>query len=232
MRINVTEGDTMRRLAVINQKGGVGKTTTVVSLAGCFVQRGMRVLIIDCDGQCNASQWLRAEGRGIEAMLAGETPVPETRHGIDIIGGSKQMYFAQPETLPAPEGYDVVLYDSPATFGPVVNAIMRSAVDVIVPVEPKTMPLSGLADLSHSIQMAQHQNSSLDLLGVVVCRILRSKLTSDAIHAISQRFRVLGKIPENVRLAEAPGSGLPIHMYAPKSSGGLAYGALSQEVIK
>lgn len=248
-----------RVYALANQKGGVGKTTTAVSLAAFLAHAGKRVLLIDADPQANATSSLgvdkNALSRSMYDVLIGAEPLSGvltiTRcEGLDLAPSAPELAGAEVELVGAPgretrlrralEGirprYDFVLIDTPPSLGLLTLNALTASDGVIIPVQCEYLPLEGLTQLLHTIDLVrQNLNPSLEIRGLVMTLYdVRTNLGRQVIeevrrHFPNQVFRSV--IPRNVRLSEAPSYGEPILTYAPDSSGGLAYAALSEELL-
>ena len=245
----------MRVLVVSNQKGGVGKTTTAISLAAALVERGQRVLIIDLDPQANATSGLGIgkNGGGIYSVLLKELPITEAivhtnidrldllPSGPDMAGAEVELVpvmareFRLREALRAAAMYDTVLIDCPPSLGLLTVNALAAGDDVVVPVQCEYYALEGLAQLLATID-AVHQrlNKKLAVLAIVLTmEDRRNRLSMQVIDEVRQHFPKLvaqTRIPRTVRLAEAPSHGQPISVYAPGSSAAVAYGELAREL--
>jgi chromosome partitioning protein len=246
----------MRTVAVANQKGGSGKTTTAVNLAAALGEQGHRVLLIDLDPQASASQWfsVQDDGRGLLDVFTRNTSLSSlTRNtsveGVDVVPGSP--WLANVETVLAgevgretllrhaiaslPPRWAFVLCDCPPSLGLLSLSAFVACSEVFVPVEARTMALSGLAALWHTVERVQERlNPELRVSGLLACRVdVRTNLSRDVVTRLRERFGPLvfnTVIHENVRLAEAP-SFAPITVYAPASSGAADYRAAAAEFV-
>jgi len=244
-------------LAVSNQKGGVGKTTTAISLGAALVERGSRALIIDLDPQANATSGLgqgKDRSRTIYGVLLREEPiheaiVPTGLPGLDLLPSSVDMAGAEVELVPAMarefrlrsalrplQGYDTVLLDCPPSLGLLTINALAAADGVIVPVQTEYYALEGLAQLLATIDAVRSRlNPSLEVLAIVLTmEDRRNRLSLQVADEVQQHFPALVsqvRIPRTVRLAEAPSHGLPISVYDPDSRGAQAYSELAAEVL-
>lgn len=250
----------MRTIAVTNQKGGSGKTTTAVNLAAALGGLGQRVLVVDLDPQGSASDWLLSIPRdpalrGLLDVFTGNVHVSDLVSDTDVPGVSlvpasawltsidrqlagevgAEMLLRQ--SLAKVRGFDVVLMDCPPTLGFLAVAALVAADAVLVPVEARTMALAGLAGLVQTVERVRERlNPSLRVDAILPCRVdLRTNLSRDVVEQLRQRFgaQVLtATIRESVRLAEAPSFRQPINLYAPESAGAQDYQAAAEELVR
>jgi chromosome partitioning protein len=249
-----------RIIAVANQKGGVGKSTTAVSLGASLAELGKRVLVVDLDPQGNASTGLgiRHEARDITVydVLANEAPIegaivqtpvenlfaiPST---IDLAGAEIELVsqFSRELRLrralePLKEGeYDFILLDCPPSLGLLTVNALAAAEELIVPIQCEYYALEGLGQLLRNVRLVQQNvNQQLRLTGIVMTMYdPRTKLSEQVVQEVRRYFgdRVYETIiPRTVRLSEAPGFGQPITVYDPRSRGAQCYRDLAQEVV-
>ena len=249
----------MRTIAVVNQKGGTGKTTTAVSLSAALAARGERVLLVDLDPQYSATAWVAAGpvGRGVFDLFAD----PDTATlsglvrptGVDRLSlagasawlvGAERALAAVPgaetvlrdhvEAL-GPDPFDYLVIDCPPTLGVLTVNALTAAREVLVPVECHVMGLQGLAQLEQTVALVRKRlNPGLRVTGVLACRLdHRTNHGPEVAGELRARFPQAYRtaIRENVKLAECPSMGVPIAEYAPASSGAADYRALADEVI-
>ncbi len=247
----------MTVLVVSNQKGGVGKTTTTISLAAALAERGQHVLIVDLDPQANATSGLgisKGESNTIYSALLKERPinesiVPTDVNGLDLVPSGPEMAGAEVELVPvmarefrlrrALRGaalYDTILVDCPPSLGLLTVNALAAGDGVIVPVQCEYYALEGLAQLLETIE-AVHQrlNERLEVLAIVLTmEDRRNRLSLQVIDEVRKHFPKLvarSRIPRTVRLAEAPSHGRPISVYDPHSKAAKAYADLARELL-
>jgi len=248
-----------RVLAVTNQKGGVGKTTTAVSLAAFLAEAGCSVLLCDVDPQANATSSLGGAPTGgpnvydvlVDGLPLREAVVPATVAGLHLLPSTMDLAGAELELASAPgredrlrralepslAEFDVIVIDCPPSLGLLtVNALAASDA-VLVPVQCEYFALEGLAALRRNVDLVRsHLNPGLRILGLVLTMLDgRTRLGSDVVAEVERHFGDLvlpTRIPRSVRLAEAPSFGQPISAFDPSSRGALAYRALAADVLE
>lgn len=247
--------------AVVNQKGGVGKTTSVINLAAYLAENGRRVLIVDADPQANATSGIGLDKNSLsqsiyDLLLEEATPAQLIIHqqeaGLDVLPAHPALAGAEVELVNAIgreyrlqkglEGingrYDYVLIDCPPSLGLLtVNALTAARDGVLIPVQCEYLALEGLTQLVQTIELVQkYLNPGLTIRGLVMTMYdSRTNLSRQVVEEVRRHFP--GKVfrtivPRNVRLSEAPSYGQPISLYAPKSPGAIAYKVLTAELLK
>ncbi|MDP9196890.1 MAG: ParA family protein [Pseudomonadota bacterium] len=250
----------VRVLAIANQKGGVGKTTTAVNLATALAAVGRKVVVFDLDPQGNASTGLDipAQDRksGAYEVLFGELSLtdalrPTLVPGLSIVPASPDLagaelelvdkprreYFLDRALEDLPDGTDYVLIDCPPSLGLLTLNALTAARDVLVPLQCEFYALEGLSHLTRTIERVRRtMNPSLGICGVVLTMYDRRNRLSEQVEADVRG--VLGEtvfttvIPRNVRISEAPSHGRPVILYDLKSAGAQAYVQLARELLK
>lgn len=247
-----------RTLAVVNQKGGSGKTTTTVNLAAALAENGRKILIVDLDPQASASSWLGVKdgGRGLFDALTGNGNVADLVHVADLadvsiipsspwLVGVEKALAAEvgAETIlkrklgDLPDSWDYVLMDCSPSLGILTVAALTAAGEVLVPVEAHVMALKGLAQLLQTVEVVKDRlNPRLRISGIVACRVDgRTRHALDVVEKLRERFKELvfrSIIRENVRTAEAYSFAVPVTVYDPRSYGAEDYRSLALEIIK
>ena len=250
-----------RIYTLVNQKGGVGKTTTAINLAAFLAQLGQRVLVVDLDPQANATSSLGVDKRAVQgstydALLNGEAPAAailiNERLNLSVLPSSPALAGAEIElveedgreyrlrdALESLDGkYDYILIDCPPSLGLLtVNGLIAARDGVLVPVQCEYLALEGLGQLTQTIQRVQSSLfPGLKVRGVILTMFdPRTNLSTDVVKEVNNHFPGLvfkSVVPRSIRLAEAPSYGLPISAYAPSSVGAHAYEALAKELLK
>jgi chromosome partitioning protein len=252
--------DVTRIYTLVNQKGGVGKTTTTINLAAYLAQVGQRVLVVDLDPQANATSCLGVDKLGVsggtyEALL-GDVNVASyvllnEKLRLSLLPSSPSLAGAEVELVdelaresrlrkalePIANKYDYVLIDCPPSLGLLtVNGLMAAKNGVVVPVQCEYLALEGLGQLTQTIERVRSLLfPELTVRGVALTMYdNRTNLSSDVVTEVNRHFpdQVFKSIiPRSIRLAEAPSYGLPISAYAPTSVGAVAYEALAKELL-
>lgn len=251
-----------RMIAVANQKGGVGKTTTSINLSACLAEKGKKVLLVDMDSQGNTTSGLGLEKNELEKtiyeVLREEISVedaiveiedcfgnlfliPSNRNlagaEIELITSENMQYILKEKLSPIKDQYDYIILDCPPALGMLTVNAMTASDSVLVPIQCEFYALDGLSQLIYTINLIQENlNPSLEIEGVVFTMYdARTNLSLQVVENVKDNLNqniYKTIIPRNVRLAEAPSHGLPINLYDKKSSGSEAYHLLADEVIE
>jgi len=249
-----------RIYAFANQKGGVGKTTTTVNLGACLAARGKKLLLIDIDPQANATSSLGVDKNrlpvSIYEALIDQVPLSQViisidKAGLELVPSSPSLAGATVELVRLPEQahllrkalatldteYDYILIDSPPSLGILTVNALAATHGVIIPVQCEYLSLEGLGQLVHTINLVRRGlNPHLRIEGLIMTMYdVRTKIAQQVVDEVRKYFprKVYSTIiPRNVRLSEAPSYGETILSYAPKSSGALAYQALTTELLQ
>lgn len=247
----------MRVIAVMNHKGGSGKTTTTVNLAAALGEKARKVLVIDADPQASATTWLglKDAGRELLELLTGDgklaaeirpTAAPFVwaipcstwlASAEKALAGVAKPEHALKRKLRPLQGYAYVLIDCPPTMGILAVNALTAASEVLIPVETHVLALAGLSQVLTTIEVVRQElNPDLRVCGIVACRYdRRTTHCGEVLEQLQARFpRLMCKtaIRENVRLAECPSYGKPITLYDKHSTGTEDYRALAAELIK
>ena len=245
-------------IALANQKGGVGKTTSTVSLAAALASRGVRTLVLDSDPQANATSALGVErptdGGGLYTALVEEEPLlpsvaATATPNLSVMPTSPALAGAEVELVsvmarefrmkravePLREHFDVILIDCPPSLGMLTVNALAAADEVVIPVQTEYFALEGLGHLAHTIELVKRNlNPRLVIRGVLLTMFdARTNLSREVEQEVRRHFpnTFATVIPRSVRLAEAPSHGTPIRDYDPASSGSRAYEALADELL-
>lgn len=245
----------MRTIAITNNKGGSGKTTTTVNLAAAFAERGLRVLVVDLDPQGSATEWLGGRptetslleysegGMGVSNLVVGTTApgvslipaspslVPSGETGGNAIGFAIVRAFAR-----LPPRWDLVLIDTPPVLGYLSLAPLVASTRVLIPVEGHALAIPGVTSVLGSVERAQRRvNPRLKILGILACRISRTSHTREVVTRLRAQFGgvVLEQsIREAIAIAEAPVSRLPITRFAPASAVAADFRTVAGELLE
>lgn len=250
-----------RIIAIANQKGGVGKTTTAINLAACLAEAGKKILLIDCDPQGNATSGLGIDKDHLEnsiyEVLLDECGIRQAMQAVDgvenltVLPSNVNLAGAEVELLEVEDkeyilsnmvdyirdDYDYILIDCPPSLNILTVNAMTTADSVLVPIQCEYYALEGISQLIHTVELVQERlNPDLTIDGVVFTMYdARTNLSADVVASVRENLntKVYNTIiPRNVRLAEAPSHGLPIHLYDSRSSGAESYRNLAREVIE
>ncbi|MDD3279764.1 MAG: AAA family ATPase [Lachnospiraceae bacterium] len=248
-----------RIIAVANQKGGVGKSTTAINLSACLAEAGKKVLTIDIDPQGNTTSGLGIDKNNVEntvyELLLGECEIEDcildvevenlqlipsnvnlAGAEIELIGVDQKEYILKNSVEKIEEKYDYIIIDCPPSLNMLTINAMTTSNTVLVPIQCEYYALEGLTQLMHTIELVQERlNPDLEIEGVVFTMYdARTNLSLQVVENVKENldqniYKTI--IPRNVRLAEAPSYGLPITLYDGKSSGAESYRLLADEVI-
>lgn len=248
-----------RTIAIANQKGGVGKTTTSINLSASLAAKGKKVLVIDADPQGNTTSGFGVEKNDLDntiyELLLGECSIKEcilnevipgvsiipsnvnlAAAEIELIGIERKEFILLKEVEWVKDSYDYIMIDCPPSLNLLTLNAMTTADSVLVPIQCEYYALEGLSQLIHTINLVKERlNPELDMEGVVFTMFdSRTNLSMQVVdnvksHLNQKIFDTV--IPRNIRLAEAPSYGMPINAYDPKSAGAEAYMLLAEEII-
>ncbi len=249
-----------RIIAIANQKGGVGKTTTSINLSACIAAKGKKVLVIDIDPQGNTTSGYGIEKNELDntiyELILGDCSIEDcilkeifpnisilpsnvnlAAAEIELIGVEKKEYILKNEVDWVKDRYDFIIIDCPPSLSLLTVNAMTTADAVLVPIQCEYYALEGLSQLIHTINLVKERlNPSLDIDGVVFTMYdSRTNLSAQVVENVKSHLsqKVYGTlIPRNIRLAEAPSYGKPINMYDAKSAGSESYMSLADEVIR
>ncbi len=248
-----------RTIAIANQKGGVGKTTTAINLSACLAEKGKKVLAVDMDPQGNMTSGLGVDKDSVENtiynLIIGEAKMEEVLikdvlENLDIIPTNIDLSGAEIELLDVEEkeyivrneidkikdNYDFIIIDCPPSLSVLTINAMTTADSVLVPIQCEYYALEGLSQLIHTVELVRDRlNPKLTIEGVVFTMYdARTNLSLQVVENVKDNLeQTIYKtiIPRNIRLAEAPSYGIPINKYDPKSAGAESYLRLADEVI-
>ncbi len=249
-----------KTIAVANQKGGVGKTTTAINLSSCIAAKGKKVLVIDTDPQGNTTSGFGVEKNELDdtiyELILGDCSIRDciitevienvslvpsnvnlSAAEIELIGVDKKEYILKNEIDYVKDNYDYIIIDCPPSLNMLTINAMTTADSVLVPIQCEYYALEGLSQLIHTVNLVKERlNPDLEMEGVVFTMYdSRTNLSAQVVENVKDNlnqhiYKTL--IPRNIRLAEAPSYGLPINLYDPKSTGAEAYMLLAEELIE
>ena len=248
-----------RIIAIANQKGGVGKTTTSINLSASLAAKGKKVLVIDTDPQGNTTSGFGIEKNELEdtiyELILGECSIRDciisnviknvsvvpsnvnlAAAEIELIGVDKKEFILKNEVDYVKDDYDFIIIDCPPSLNMLTVNAMTTADTVLVPIQCEYYALEGISQLIHTIDLVQERlNPDLKMEGVVFTMYdSRTNLSNEVVDNVKNNLHTTiykTIIPRNVRLAEAPSHGLPINLYDSRSAGAESYRLLAKEVI-
>lgn len=249
-----------RIIAIANQKGGVGKTTTAINLSASLASMGKKVLALDMDPQGNMTSGLGVDkdeaektvydliisNAGIEESIVKDaienldvlpSNINLSAAEIELIGIENKEFILREEVEKVKDRYDFIIIDCPPALSMLTINAMTTADSVLVPIQCEYYALEGLSQLIHTIELVQERlNPTLEIEGVVFTMYdARTNLSLQVVENVKNNLQqniYKTIIPRNVRLAEAPSHGLPINQYDPRSAGAESYRLLAEEVIQ
>mgnify|MGYP000214249052 FL=1 len=248
-----------RIIAVANQKGGVGKTTTAINLSACLAEKNKKVLTLDMDPQGNTTSGLGVDKNQAEntvyELILDESELSDCIYSsvmenlsvipsninlsgaeIELIGFENKEYLLKSKLDMIKDNYDYIIIDCPPSLNLLTINAMTAADSVIVPIQCEYYALEGLSQLIHTINLIQDRlNKNLEIDGIVFTMYdSRTNLSLQVVENVKDNLKqniYKTIIPRNIRLAEAPSHGLPINLYDPKSTGAESYRLLAEEVM-
>lgn len=248
-----------RTIAIANQKGGVGKTTTSINLSAALAAKGKNVLVIDTDPQGNTTSGFGVDKNDLDhtiyELILGECSIQEciikevikgvslipsnvnlAATEIELIGVDKKEFILRNEVDWVKDQYDFIIIDCPPSLNMLTINSMTTADSVLVPIQCEYYALEGLSQLIHTVNLVKERlNPELEMEGIVFTMYdSRTNLSTQVVENVKSHLNqniYKTMIPRNIRLAEAPSYGMPINMYDPKSAGAEAYMMLAEEVM-
>lgn len=245
-------------IAVVNQKGGVGKTTTAVNLTASLHDLGLRVMLCDFDPQANATSGLGLEKRKLKKTvydvvindLSVENVIVSTKYGdvlpssadlagagVELLGKEKPHYCLKNALDQVKDRYDLIFIDCPPSLEMLTLNALAAADSILIPVQCEYFALEGLADLMNTMRIVKKSvNPKIEIFGVALTMFDgRTNFSNQVAQEVRRHFPgkvYVNAIPRNVRLAEAPSHGLPVLSYDKHSRGAAAYRAMAEEIAK
>lgn len=250
----------VRVIAISNQKGGVGKTTTAINLSACLAEKKQKVLVIDMDPQGNATSGLGVEKASVEhssyEVLLDDISITDAMERsvcdnlyvvpserglagaeIELIGKNEREYVLKEKVDQVKDQFDFIIIDCPPSLNILTVNAMTTADTVLVPIQCEYYALEGLSELLYTIELVKERlNSKLEIEGVVFTMYdARTCLSLQVVENVKENLQqniYKTIIPRNIRLAEAPSYGMPINLYDSKSAGAEGYRNLAEEVLE
>lgn len=249
-----------RIIAIANQKGGVGKTTTSINLAACLAETGKNVLAIDLDPQGNMTSGLGVDKNSVQEtvyeLMLGECTIRQSMKNtvvdhlklipsnvnlagaeIELLGINDKEYILKTAVDYIRDDFDYIIIDCPPSLNMLTVNAMTTADTVLVPIQCEYYALEGLSQLIHTINLVQERlNPNLQIEGIVFTMYdVRTNLSNQVVQTVKENLDTKiyqTMIPRNIRLAEAPSYGIPINMYDTRSAGAESYRNLAKEIIE